>query len=124
MDNFIELACRTESRAFPLDERKFPNGQSDRLLHAAIGMVTETGEFIDVLKKHLYYGRSLDLVNLREEIGDVLWYIAIAMSALDTTFEAEQQRVINKLRVRYPEAYSDEAAVNRNLSAEREVLEK
>jgi len=122
MDNFIEEALRTESSLNPLSETY--EEKSARLLHAAIGLVTESGEFIDALKKFLFYGRPLDLVNLKEELGDILWYIAIAMSALDTTFEEEMDRVIRKLRTRYPEKFTTDAAINRDLFSERNELEK
>lgn len=122
MDNFIEEALRTESSLNPLSETY--EEKSARLLHAAIGLVTESGEFIDALKKFLFYGRPLDLVNLKEELGDILWYIAIAMSALDTTFEDEMDRVIRKLKTRYPEKFTTDAAINRDLFSERNELEK
>ena len=122
MDNFIEEALRTESSLNPLSETY--EEKSARLLHAAIGLVTESGEFIDALKKFLFYGRPLDLVNLKEELGDILWYAAVAMSALDTTFEEEMDRVIRKLRTRYPEKFTTDAANNRDLFSEREELEK
>jgi len=124
MDNFIELATRTESDRFPLCERKFPEGESDRLLHAAIGIATEAGEFLDPIKKLLFYGKPLDEVNLKEELGDLLWYIAIAMDALETDFTTEMQRVIAKLSTRYPDKFTDVHAINRNLEAERSVLEQ
>ena len=122
MDNFIEEALRTESSLNPLSETY--EEKSARLLHAAIGLVTESGEFIAALKKFLFYGRPLDLVNLKEELGDILWYAAVAMSALDTTFEEEMDRVIRKLRTRYPEKFTTDAANNRDLFSEREELEK
>lgn len=124
MRNFIENAKRTESARMPLDERKFPTGFEDRLLHAGIGIATEAGEFLDQIKKNLFYGKELDLVNLKEELGDLLWYIAIAMSALDTTFEVEMDRVIRKLRARFPDKFNEHDANNRDLNAEREVLEQ
>lgn len=122
MDNFIEEALRTESTLNPLSTTYEEN--TARLLHAAIGLVTESGEFIDALKKFLFYGRPLDLVNLKEELGDILWYVAVAMSALDTTFEEEMDRVIRKLRTRYPEKFTTDAANNRDLFSERNELEK
>lgn len=93
------------------------------LLHAAMGMETEVGEFMDQLKKHIFYGKELDRVNLREELGDLLWYIALAMSQLDTDFEKEMERVINKLQTRYPHKFTKAAALDRNLDEERKVLE-
>jgi len=94
------------------------------LIHASMGLVTEAGEFQDMLKKHLYYGRELDEVNLKEEIGDVLWYCAIALNALGTDFETVMQTNIDKLKARFPEKFTEEDANTRNLDKEREILEK
>jgi NTP pyrophosphatase (non-canonical NTP hydrolase) len=124
--DYIALALRTESTMIPVRRDFYPSvadQQVNRLLHAAIGMVTESGEFIDMLKKHLFYGKPLDLVNLQEEIGDQLWYIAIALDALGTTFEAEMRRNIAKLKARYPDKFTSDKAINRDLDAERAVLE-
>lgn len=117
-ESFTKAACRTESPNNPLG-----NSRDSRLLHAAIGICTEAGEFFDPLKKYLFYGKLYDEVNLREELGDLLWYIAVACDALDTTVELEMARVIAKLQVRYPEKFSDYLAQERNLEAERAVLE-
>ena len=32
---------------------------------------------IDALKKHIYYGKSLDVVDLKEEVGDLMWYFVL-----------------------------------------------
>jgi NTP pyrophosphatase (non-canonical NTP hydrolase) len=93
------------------------------LLHASMGLVTESGEFQDALKKHIFYGRELDTTNLKEEIGDLLWYCAIALEALGTDFEAVMQTNIDKLKARYPEKFTEEKAENRNLVRERKILE-
>jgi NTP pyrophosphatase (non-canonical NTP hydrolase) len=93
------------------------------LLHASIGMQTEAAEFSDMLKKHFFYGKPLDKVNLREELGDQLWYIAMALRALDTTFESVMERNIEKLKARYPDKFTEELAENRDLTKEREILE-
>lgn len=119
MENFTESCKRTESGAVPLGHQ-----QLSRLLHAGLGLTTEAGEFVDALKKHLFYNKPLDEVNLREEIGDLLWYIAIGCDALNTTVELEMARVINKLMVRYPDKFDDYHAQVRNLDAERAVLEQ
>ena len=88
-----------------------------------MGLVTEAGEFQDMLKKHVFYGKPLDEVNLKEEIGDLLWYCAIALEALDTDFEAVMETNINKLKARYPEKFTEDKAENRDLVKEREILE-
>lgn len=124
MHNFIEQAMRTESSEFNvLLDSHGDEYNKERLIHASFGMQTETAEFTDALKKSLFYGKELDVTNLQEELGDALWYIAIAMDELGTDFETEMRRVINKLKVRYPEKFTNEAAENRDLKAERAVLE-
>lgn len=93
------------------------------LLHASMGLSTEAAEFTDALKKHIFYGKELDEVNLKEEIGDILWYAAIALKALGTDFESVMQTNIDKLSVRYPEKFTEESAINRDLNKERATLE-
>ncbi len=127
-NTYIELALRTESTLEPIMPLPVDYPVSDRninrLLHAAMGLTTESGEFLDALKKHLFYGKPLDLVNLREEIGDIMWYLAIACDALGTDFETEQARNVAKLRKRYPEKFDAGQAIERDLDAERAILEK
>lgn len=117
MSQFIKDAIRTESHNFYLD------AVGQRLIHASMGMVTEAAEFQDALKKALFYGKPVDTTNLKEEIGDLLWYLAIAMHALQTDFDAEQDRVIRKLKSRYPSKFDNALAENRDLVAERKILE-
>jgi len=94
-----------------------------RLLHAGMGMCTEAGEFQDELKCCIFYGRSLDESNLAEECGDLLWYIAEALNALGVTMETVMHQNIAKLKVRYPEKFSSDDALNRDLEQERKALE-
>lgn len=117
MKDYIENAIKTESETFEAKGK-------ERLLHAGIGMATETGEFLDALKKSIYYGKELDRINLKEELGDLLWYIAVAMDELDTDFDTEMRRNIEKLKARYGERFSEHSAENRDLKVERDILEK
>ncbi len=94
------------------------------LLHASMGLSTEAAEFTDALKKHIFYGKELDETNLKEEIGDILWYAAIALEALGADFESVMQTNIDKLSARYPEKFTEELAENRDLAKEREILEE
>lgn len=124
MKKFIQDCLRTESiKTHELIDKDGKTYNYERLDHACLGLATEIGEFIDPIKKARYYGKLLDVVNLKEELGDALWYIAVAMDELGTDFETETARVINKLHVRYPEKFTGEAATNRDLDAERKVLE-
>jgi NTP pyrophosphatase (non-canonical NTP hydrolase) len=116
-------ALRTESNDFKAISSRLDNGKI-RLLHAAMGFQTEAAEFTDMLKKHIFYGKSLDEVNLKEELFDMTWYMAIALDELGYTFEEGFQTNIDKLKARYPEKFTEDKANNRDLDTEREILEK
>ncbi len=123
-NDYQKLAARTECD----EEAAMKRGDNliaTRLSHAAFGLSSEVGEFCDVLKKWLYYGQSLDETNVAEELGDLMWYVALACNALGLSLEEVMEANIRKLRQRYPEKYTDEDALesNRDREAERGVLE-
>lgn len=122
-EQYVKEVLKTESCDMEPLKKRLLNEKTIRLLHASMGMATEAGEAVDMLKKHIFYGKSLDEVNLIEEIGDLLWYCGVAIDALGTTFEEVQRINVAKLRKRYGNSFTPEKAVNRNLKAEREILE-
>ena len=124
MKDYIENVVKTESEVTPELIARMSDKSNIRLLHAGIGMCTEAGEFIDQLKKHIFYGKPLDRVNLKEELGDLLYYIGVAMDELETDFDIEQRKNIAKLKARYGDKFSADAAINRDLDKEREILEQ
>lgn len=94
-----------------------------RLLHGAIGIGTEAGELLDNLKRAFFYGRGIDKVNVLEECGDVLWYVALALDACGYTIAQAMEMNVAKLQARYPEGFSEERATTRDLGLERKTLE-
>ena len=124
MKDYIKKAIRTESSNFEEIRGRMSSDKMTRIIHASMGINTENGELQDQLKKHFFYGKQLDEVNLKEELGDLFWYCAILADALGTTFEKEMERNIEKLTSRYPEKFTKDDAINRNLNNEREILEK
>ena len=95
-----------------------------KIVHAGMGVGTEGGEILDACKKWMIYGKPLDKVNLREEAGDVLWYLSLLLRAIDSDFDETMQINIDKLRARYPSKFTEAAALNRNLAVERAILEQ
>lgn len=198
LETFVKDACRTESPNFELLIPGLPDAEGEvesydtaRLVHAAFGMQTETAEFSEEILVSRAKGVDVDVVNLREELGDILWYVAIACDELklnftslvaspkgargvgadhsitavvadftdilkksifygkpldvtkvsavlerlvgdiselcgilDTNLEAVVAKVSDKLKTRYPDKFTEESATNRDLDAERKVLEK
>lgn len=105
-----------------------PESLDLRLLHAAIGQFTESGEFIEGILPTLL-GQPVDKVNLLEEQGDSSWYGEIALDALGYSREQSNFANINKLNDkkngRYKKgAFDPNAAVNRDVEAERALLEQ
>lgn len=121
-ENYVAHAVRTESPVFGAKHR-LQDPKMIRLLHGAMGLCTEAGEFQDAMKRHIFYGKELDYVNLMEEVGDTCWYLAIILDALNMTFDGALEINIEKLKARYPERFTEELALNRNLNVERTVLE-
>ena len=77
----------------------------ERLLTAAVGMSAESGEFIEVVKKMIFQGKPVNeenLFHLKRELGDVMWYVAQACMALDTSFDEIVEMNVEKLKKRYP----------------------
>lgn len=108
-------------RTFSYRKEPLSQEQTD-LLHCAIGASTEANELLDAFKKHIYYGKPLDVVNVGEEIADQMWYNSNLCRLLKLDMEVLLQNNINKLKVRYPEKFTNELAENRNLAAEYEKL--
>lgn len=93
-----------------------------RLLHGIIGIATEAGEMLEALRQGIE-GGVFDLTNVAEEVGDNQWYAAAILRALKTNFESVQRTNIAKLRARFPNKFTEFDANNRNLHAERQILE-
>lgn len=87
----------------------------DAILNYSIGIAGEAGEVANLVKKSVFHGHELDKQHLKEELGDVLFYVA----ALATTFNISLDDVadfnIEKLKKRYPDGFSIEASINRKL---------
>lgn len=160
-------------------------------LHMFLGMLTELGELADIFKKELAYKQPKDIVNIKEELGDFMWYVAnycsinsfdmancdgvifpdghkqdvkahhaidgnfselaimeltkgvhqlfdgrfmdglldilaqITMLCIVNDIDLEEcfDLNINKLKVRFPEKFTEANALNRDLEAERTILE-
>lgn len=94
-----------------------------RVFHAIIGIATEATELVEALQSQLM-GNELDIVNVLEENGDIAWYQAIMMDELDGDWVKTLNAVIAKLKLRYPEKFTNDKAINRDLIKEREGLER
>ncbi len=125
--NFKEYSDKvlvTKSGNYEKIHDRLSSEKSIDLIHAIMGLSTEVGELIDNVKKHIFYGKELDVVNIKEEGGDVCWYLSLLLKTLDINFEDMLKTNHDKLRARYGDKFSEERAINRDLGTEREILEK
>lgn len=93
-------------------------------IHMIFGMATEVGELMDAYKKNIAYKSKLDLINVQEEIGDIMFYIASFCRMNNFDLDKIIEKNVKKLESRYPENFTEEKANNRNLKKERKILEQ
>ena len=87
--------------------------KKDVLINGVMGLCGESGEAIDIVKKHLAQGHALDREALIKELGDIAWYLAETATALDVSLDEIFVRNIEKLKKRYPQGFTTENSVNR-----------
>ena len=82
--------------------------ESARLMTAALGLGSETGEFVEIVKKMFLQGKppsEENIFHLKRELGDIMWYWVTACSALDLDpFEVIKENQ-DKLEARYGEKF-------------------
>ena len=84
------------------------NIEIPRLLTAALGLGSETGEFVEIVKKMLLQGKPAseeNIFHMKRELGDIMWYWTTACASLGLDpFEVimENQK---KLEARYGEKF-------------------
>lgn len=76
----------------------------------------------DIVKKYIAYNKEINTITELEVLLNICWNLS-SMYA-DTNIEQALQNNIDKLKVRYPDKFSEELAINRNLEMERKELEK
>ena len=80
-----------------------------RLMTAALGLSSEGGEFVEIVKKMFLQGKPADQENIfhmKRELGDIMWYWVTACMALDldpVEVILENQK---KLEARYGEQFT------------------
>ena len=107
LKEYLIESSRTESPYW------YPDNIKVETLHGIIGVSGEAGELLDAAKKSLFYDQPLDKQNVREELGDILWYVAAIIRSEGWTFEDIMEENINKLRKRYPGKFTPELAKKR-----------
>ena len=107
---FVDAVTSDESRDFiafsdrivSLDEK---SANIERLLTGAVGINSEGGEIMEIVKKLIFQGKKWDkdtIYHLKRELGDVMWYVVQCLIALDTSMDEIVGMNVDKLKARYP----------------------
>jgi NTP pyrophosphatase (non-canonical NTP hydrolase) len=115
---YIEFVRETTSKASSdfssllsrLTELEVGDADVPRLMTAAFGVSAEAGELAEIIKKIFLQGKPYNeenIIHMKKEAGDILWYMSQLCIALDTTFEELMEINYQKLSARYPEGTFD-----------------
>ena len=85
----------------------------DVLLNSVMGLCGESGEAIDLVKKHMMHGHDFNHEAFAKELGDIAWYLAEAATAIDMDLEEILRMNIDKLKKRYPDGFDPEKSIHR-----------
>ena len=107
---FVDAVTSDESRDFiafsdrvvSLDQK---GANIERLLTGAVGINSEGGEIMEIVKKLIFQGKKWDdetIFHLKRELGDVLWYVTQCLIALDVSIDEIVDMNVDKLKKRYP----------------------
>lgn len=89
------------------------NAGDAHLLHMAVGVAGEAGEIIDAVKKAVIYRKPLDLENLKEELGDMEFFLEGIRQCVGLSRMEILDANILKLSARYGAKYTNQAAIER-----------
>ena len=107
---FVDAVTSDESRDFlafsdrivALDEK---GANIERLLTGAVGINSEGGEIMEIVKKLIFQGKPWSdetIFHLKRELGDVMWYVMQCLIALDSSMDEIVGMNVDKLKARYP----------------------
>ena len=102
---YQKLAARTIRKDMKME---------DMVSHALFGMVSEIGEINGIYQK-FYQGHEIDEQHLKKECGDLMWFIAEYCTAHGWNLEEIMVMNIEKLMARYPEGFSEENSLHRQV---------
>jgi NTP pyrophosphatase (non-canonical NTP hydrolase) len=82
-------------------------------LNWIFGLIGEVGEVAEMIKKCHWHGHLLSQEKLKDELSDILWYLATLANSFGIDLEQIALHNVEKLRNRYPEGFSEERSRNR-----------
>jgi NTP pyrophosphatase (non-canonical NTP hydrolase) len=96
LDDYQRSALRTINPS--LDAR-------DRLLDASAGLTEEAAELLGLVRKRVFQNRDVDPARIIEELGDVLWCLAVTADSLGVSLSDVASANQTKLAARHPDGF-------------------
>lgn len=87
-------------------------------------LVIAVGILTDLLKKSIMYGKELNIPGIEERLQHIDYHINQSLRYYGQTSAGARDRNIEKLKKRYGQKFTEAAALERDLAAERAILEK
>jgi len=97
LDDYQRAALRTINPS--LDDR-------DRLLDASAGLAEEAAEVLGLVRKRVFQQRDVPAERMVEELGDVLWCLAVTAHLLGISLSKVAEVNQEKLAGRHPEGFA------------------
>lgn len=94
-EDYVKKARRTMNKDMSTKEQ---------VINCQMGIVGETGELVDMYKKHFYQGHDLNKADIQEEIGDICWYLFNYVNLVIS--EKDKETLYDRLRA-YTEVYGN-----------------
>ena len=111
LQEYSTKALRTDYKTY----EDFHTGDvSPRLDYGAIGLVTEAAKVLDIVKKTKKNLGPLSREKIKEELGDILWYMNITLDELHMPWEEVLQASLDKIDKKYPTNDTEKTKLIRN----------
>ena len=85
----------------------------EQFINGALGLNGEAGEVADLIKKTYFQGHEFCDEKIAQELGDVMWYVALIADCLGMTLEEVAEKNIEKLKKRYPNGFLPKDSIHR-----------
>ena len=92
-----------------LTAKKFDNQESE-LSSWGLGVAGEAGDIASCIKKLLFHKNEAIKDGIKENVGDVIWYVAMICNVLGWNLDEILEENIKKLKERYPQGFTEKDA--------------
>lgn len=123
-ETYLKFVDTLENKDFASLKERLSDDENIRLTHSVMGLSSEVGEFVDLVKKKIFYGKEFDKVKAVSELGDILWFLGQTCNTLGISLEDVMINNYSKLSTRFKTGYNNEAAIHKSDALEREAMTK